>query len=104
MKDSLKYRKLTRAEISKLNQIDRTEIIDSIYYERDGILVLENEYWKVPNWSYEEKQKRIAELQDVFDKGATFLGAFEGENLIGMSVLDHNPVASHTKRLNLEGI
>ena len=40
----------------------------------------------------------------MFDKGATFFGAFDGENLIGMSVLDHNPVASGTKRLNLEGI
>lgn len=104
MNANLQYRKLTRAEIRLLSQIDRTETIRSIYYMRDGNLVLEKEHYDVPDWSFEEKQKRIKELMDVFDKGGTFFGAFDGNDLAGMSVLDHNPVRSGNERLNLEGL
>ena len=71
---------------------------------RDGALVLEKEHYDVPQWSEAEKQMRIDGLQKVFDKGATFYGAFDGYDLVGMSVLDHNPVRSGEKRLNLEGL
>ena len=102
--ENLTYRKLTRAEISKFSQIDRRERIDHIYYERDGKLVLEEEHHDVPDWGHAEKQRRSAELQDVFDKGATFFGAFDGTDLAGMAVLDHNLVKSGHKRLNLYGL
>jgi len=104
MKENLEYRKLTRAEISKLSQIDRTETIFNIYYMREGNLILEKEHHEVPDWSFEEKQDRIIELQNVFDKGATIFGSFDGKDLTGMSVLDHNPVESGNERLNLEGL
>jgi len=100
----LKYRKLTRSEISQLIQIDRTEIINYIFYVRDEHLVLEKEHYDVPDWSLEEKQRRIENLQNVYDEGATFFGAFNDDNLVGMSVLDHNFVASGNHRLNLEGL
>ena len=100
----IEYRQLSRKEINKLSQIDRTEIINDVYYMRDGALVLEKEHHDVPEWSETEKQRRIEGLQKVFDKGATFNGAFDGNSLVGMSVLDHNPVRSGDKRLNLEGL
>ena len=100
----IEYRKLSREEINKLSQIDRTEIINDVYYMRDGALVLEKEHYDVPEWSEADKQRRIEGLQKVFDKGATFFGAFDGNTLVGMSVLDHNPVRSGEKRLNLEGL
>ena len=56
----MEYRALSRAEIGRLAQIDRTESIDYIYYVRDGTLVLEKEHWDVPDWSPSEKQQRIA--------------------------------------------
>lgn len=100
----IEYRKLSREEIDKLSQIDRTEIINDVYYVRDGVLVLEKERHNVPEWSEAEKQSRIEWLKKVFDKGATFNGAFDGDKLVGMSVLDHNPVRSGNYRLNLEGL
>jgi len=98
------YRKLTRSEINLLHQIDRTETITHIYHERNGRLVLEPEHYDVPDWSRESKQKRIEKLQEVFDKGATFFGAFAGNELAGMSALDHNFVQTGERRLNLEGL
>ena len=100
----IKYRKLSRDEINDLSQIDRTEIIHEVYYFRDGELVLEKEHHEVPEWSDAEKQNRIVGLQKVYDQGATFTGAFDGNHLVGMSVLDHIPVKSGDRRLNLEGL
>jgi len=101
---TMKYRSLSREEIKKLSQIDRTEDIGDIYYLRDGDLVLEAEHHAVSDWSISEKQRRIKGLQKIFDEGATFFGAFDGDNLVGMSVLDHNPVRSGDQRLNLAGL
>ena len=100
----IKYRKLSQEEINKHSQIDRTEIIGEVYYMRNGTLVLEKEHHEVPEWNEAQKQRRIEGLQKAFDKGATFNGAFDGDKLVGMSVLDHNPVKSGDNRLNLEGL
>jgi ribosomal protein S18 acetylase RimI-like enzyme len=100
----LEYRILARAEISFLEQLDRTESIDYVYHMRKGTLVLEQEHWDVPDWSLSEKQKRIAAMQEYYDKGATFYGAFDGQLLVGMSVLDHNSMPSGDNRLNLTGL
>jgi GNAT superfamily N-acetyltransferase len=98
------YRVLTRLEIRRFGDIDRTESVDRIHYMRNGDLVLEEEHWDVPEWSAAEKERRIAELQDVYDRGATFFGAFDGALLVGMSVLDHNPLPGERRRLNLAGM
>ena len=100
----MKYRILSRDEINKFMQLDRTETIERIYYMRDGKLVLEPEHWDVSDWSDASKKERIANLQAVFDNGATFFGAFDGDKLAGMSVLDHNPIRTGVDRLNLEGL
>ena len=78
----MEYRTLSRAETNKLAQIDRTETIERIYYMRDGSLELEEEHWDVKDWSSEEKQQRIASLQDEYDASATVFGAFDGPTLV----------------------
>lgn len=100
----MEYRTLSRNEINKLEQLDRTEKIENNYLLREGKLVLVQVGFNTQDWSKESKQKRIANLQAVFDKGATFYGAFDSDSLAGMSVLDHNPVQTGVARLNLEGL
>ena len=100
----LNYRALTRAEIAKLAQIDRTESVDGIYYVRQGALVLEAEHWDVPEWSPAEKQRRIAALQADYDQRCLFYGAFDGPCLVGMAVLDPDPLPTGVDRLNLVGL
>jgi len=98
------YRILSRAEIAKLAQIDRTESIDGVYYAREGALVLEDEHWDVPDWSPAEKQRRIVALQADHDRGCLFYGAFDGPCLAGMAVLDPHPLPTGADRLNLAGL
>jgi GNAT superfamily N-acetyltransferase len=98
------YRILSRAEIAKLAQIDRTEAIAGIYYVRQGSLVLEDEHWDVPDWRPAEKERRIAALQADYDGGYLFYGAFDGPCLVGMAVLDPHPLPTGADRLNLAGL
>lgn len=100
----MEYRVLSRAEIEKLVQMDRTESIEHVFYVREGELRLEKEHWNVKDWSSAEKQKRIATLQQRYDCGATIFGAFDDSRLVGMSVLDHRPLCSGVDRLNLNGM
>jgi ribosomal protein S18 acetylase RimI-like enzyme len=95
---------LSRADIGQFVQINRTESIDHIHYMRDGHLVLEEEHYDLQDWSPAEKEQRIATLTEVYDRGATFFGAFDGDVLVGLSVLGHNPVKTGVDRLNLEGL
>ena len=101
---NIQYKKLTRAEIGMFEQIDRTESIQRIYYFRNGVLVLEEEHYKVPDWNPRVKQERIADLQILFDQGSPIFGAFDKDILVGVSVLDVRPLKSGTNRLNLEGM
>ena len=101
---NVEYRLLSRTEIAQLSQIERTETIERVYTMHDGNLVLKKEHWDVPDWGPEEKQRRIAALQDEHDAGATVFGAFDGPTLVGMSVLSHNPLSSGVARFNLAGL
>jgi predicted N-acetyltransferase YhbS len=104
MLTNVEYRVLSRTEIAQLAQIERTETIERIYHMCDGNLVLKKEHWDVPDWSSEEKQRRIEALQDKHDAGTTIFGAFDGPTLVGMSVLHHNPLSSGVARFNLAGL
>ena len=100
----MEFRVLARAEAAKLAQIDRTELINGIYKMREGTLVLVDEHHDVAEWCPTDKLRRIGSLQENYDKGATLYGAFDGDTLVGLSVLAHTLLASGDRRLNLAGL
>jgi ribosomal protein S18 acetylase RimI-like enzyme len=100
----LQYRVLSRNEIEAFHQIDRTEAIKRIYHLRYRALVAEQKNLDVPDWSFSEKQQRITDLKTDYDRGATFIGAFDGPVLAGLAVLDNNPMSSGVDRYNLMGL
>jgi ribosomal protein S18 acetylase RimI-like enzyme len=98
------YRQLARAEINKFTDIDRTETIRAIYRQSSGELLRENRHIEVPDWTEQDKQRYIANIEASYDTGATIFGAFFGGKLAGMSVLEHQPVKTGKNRLNLAGL
>ena len=100
----ISYSTLTRDQIDLLKQIDRRELIHGLYYQQEGRLVFEDKQIQVPEWRDEDKTQRVQNLLEILDQGATFFGAFCGKNLVGMSVLNHNPLSNSSDRLNLEGL
>jgi ribosomal protein S18 acetylase RimI-like enzyme len=100
----MEYRILNRAEISKFQEIVRTEVVDHRYYIREGRLTLEAERWDFRDWSVQEKQRRTAACLKAYDDGDTIFGAFDGLILVGVSVFEPNPLPSAVGRFNFGGI
>jgi GNAT superfamily N-acetyltransferase len=84
----VEYRALRRDEIELVWTIDRREYIASLYRMVDGELRLEPLNVDVPGWPPADERTYAPILYETFDRGGEFLAAFDGERLVGLSVLD----------------
>lgn len=95
-------RLLHRDEIPLIWQIDRREVIENIYYLRDGKLVLEPEHYQMQGWPPGEAEQYTPVLLDCYDRGGFFWGAFENDLLTGVSVLESKFIGSGHDTLQLK--
>jgi hypothetical protein len=72
-------RELTRDEVELVWSIDRSEVIDNIYYYENGALVLKPEHYDMKGWPRGEAEKYTPILLDCFDRGGWFYGIFDDE-------------------------
>ena len=98
------YRQMHKDELHRVGELDRREVIDHIYYFRDGKLELEKEHWDIPEWADEQKQEYHQRLQDIHQRGGTVIGAFEDTKIAGIIALDHEFFGRSKDRLNLAGL
>lgn len=94
-------RQLARHEIERVWSIDRSEIIDHVYYLRDGELVLEPEHYDLTGWPPGVADESMPLLLDCYDRGGIFWGAFEGDDLVGVAVLDSRFIGRICDQLQL---
>ena len=95
-------RSLQRDEINLLWQIDRREIVENIYYLRNGELVLELEHFDMQGWPPGEAEHYTSILTDCYDRGGIFWGAFEGEQIVGAAILENKFIGSKHATLQLK--
>jgi len=95
-------RELTREEIEQIRTLDRTEVIDNVYYVQGGQLVLKPEYYDMHGWPPGEADKYTPILYDCFDRGGSFYGAFEDTRLIGAVVLESKFIGKAQEQLQLK--
>jgi predicted N-acetyltransferase YhbS len=95
-------RELHRDEIEKIWTIDRGEVVENIYYLREGKLVLQPEYYDIKGWPPGEQENYTRLLVDCFDRGGTFLGAYNGEELVGVTILESKFIGSAKDQLQLK--
>ncbi len=89
MADSvLAIRPLRREDIPLIWSIDRAEVIDGLYVLVDGALQLQPHHFEAHGWPPGEAELYTPILLDCFDHGGWFCGAFEGDALIGVAVLE----------------
>src|SRR4051812_13472659 len=84
----MNLRLLRRDQVPLLWTIDRSEVHHQTYVVRNRQLVLTPNYFEVPGWRVDAAEKETPVLLDCFDRGGTFLGVFDAENLVGMAVVD----------------
>ena len=94
-------RLLTRDEVELIWTIDRSEVHHYTYELREGELVRMPNYFEVPGWRPDAAAKETPVLLDCFDRGGTFLGVFDAEALIGMSVLESARVGRGRDQMQL---
>lgn len=95
-------RLLERDEVETVWTIDRREIVENIYYIENGELVLKEEYYDIQGWSPGEPEQYTPILLDCFDRGGTFYGAFEDDQLIGVAVLESKFIGKDKDQLQLK--
>lgn len=89
----LVFRRLVKADLRQLGQIDRTERIDTLYVQRGSQLEERaGGDWSAPPWLAEGEGEhsvahQIAECELYLDAGATALGAFADGRLVGIGVV-----------------
>ena len=98
----MKFRGLERQEIGDVWSIDRAEVIDNVYYHEHGELVLKPQHYDVQGWPPGEPERYGPILLDCFDRGGTFYGAFDGETLIGATVLESRFIGREKDQLQLK--
>ncbi len=98
----IQIRQLTHPELPLIWTIDRAELIDNIYHFRDGELVLEPEHYDMQGWPPGEPEHYHPHLEDCFARGGHFWGAFDGETLVGVAVLEEKFIGSKGDTLQLK--
>ena len=95
-------RTLSRDEIKEVWTIDRSEVIDAVYYLEDGALVLRPEHYDMHGWPAGEAAKYTPVLEACYDEGGLFHGLFDDKRLIGVAVLESRFIGSGKNRLQLK--
>ena len=94
-------RALTREEIDLIWTIDRSEVHHHIFKVVHGRLTLIPAYYEIPGWHPETIEADTIKLRDAFDRGGVFRGAFDGDALAGVSVVDAQRIGSAPDHLQL---
>ncbi len=93
---------MARHELASIWSIDRTELVERVYSVERGELVLRNERHDVRGWPPGERERYGPLLLDCLERGGTCWGAFDGETLVGASVLESRFIGARRDKLQLE--
>ena len=94
-------RELQRHEIETIWSIDRSEVIDNIYYYEDGELVLRPEHYDMHGWPPDGGPADAPLFYACYDRGGTFYGAFDDGDLVGVAVLEAEFIGRNEDQLQL---
>jgi len=97
----IEVRELKENELPDIWAIDRREVVENIYYFRNGELVLEPEHWDVPGWPVDVASRFDPVFQECFKRGGSFWGAFKGEIFVGVAILESKFIGSQKDTLQL---
>ena len=95
-------RELSRDEIKEIWTIDRSEVIEAVYYLEHGALVLKQEHYDMREWPPGEAEKYTPILEACYDRGGWFYGLFDDNRLIGIAVLESRFIGKNKDQLQLK--
>ena len=99
--DMVNGRELSRDEIKEIWSIDRSEVIDAVYYLDHGTLRLRSVHYVVPGWPPGESEQSTPILEACHDRDGWLYGLFDGQVLVGVAVLDSHFMGGSRDQLQL---
>ncbi|MBN1784696.1 MAG: GNAT family N-acetyltransferase [Candidatus Bathyarchaeota archaeon] len=97
----MKIRTISRSEVEQIKKINRSEIVDKIYYLDSGQLKLKNVFYNIKCWKANELEKNVEHLYKIYDRGGYIVGCFEGDKLVGVAGLDSELFGKNREYLQL---
>jgi N-acetylglutamate synthase-like GNAT family acetyltransferase len=97
----MKIGAVKRKEIEEIRFIDRSEIINQIYYYKNNKLILNNEYYNVTGWEPNNIERNINKLYELYDRGGSFFGLFQEERIVGVIVLECKFIGNDNDQLQV---
>ena len=94
-------RELARDEITGIWAIDRSELIDAVYYLEKGELRSRPEHIDQQGWPPGEAEKYTPILEACHDHGGWLYGLFDDQRLIGAAVVESRRIGSGGDQLQL---
>nr|WP_243129208.1 GNAT family N-acetyltransferase [Hathewaya massiliensis] len=98
----LNYRLLKKSELKLLDEIDRREIVDEVYYFKDNKLEIVNEFYNIEGWNLKDLNDYINRLKDIHDRNGTIYGAFCDNKIIGLAALESKFIGENNDQLKLD--
>jgi GNAT superfamily N-acetyltransferase len=92
MEPEVEFRRMSRNELWRVVEIDRSELIDVLYDQRGTQLVARHGHWRSSPWDpaghgEHSVAAQVHALERYVDSGGIALGAFVGRRLIGIGVV-----------------
>lgn len=95
-------RPLAEGELTRIWGIDRAEVSTHTYIVQERVLRSIPELVEVHGWPREQVATDTLLLAACFERGGAFIGAFEGEALVGVAVVDSVWLGPTRDRLQLK--
>ena len=95
-------RELQREELVRVWTIDRSEVIHHLYRLKDGQLERYPEFYDMHGWPEGEAEHYTPILLDCYDRGGWCAGLFDGEQLIGATIVDSRRLGPNADMLQLK--
>lgn len=83
------YKYMVLEELEAFLDIDRREVIEHIYYYRDGKLELEEEHYDMGGFPEGEQQVLLERQRQIIESGGYIIGAYNGDTLIGITSVEN---------------
>ena len=96
------YRELTPDEVVMFETIDRSEVIDGQYRARGADLQFVPIHIDVQGWYESEIPMHIDNIVEAIAEGGVAFGAWDGDQLVGISALVTKPVGNDPAIMRLE--
>lgn len=97
----MEFRLVERDEIELVRKMNRSEIIDHIYYYENGSLILKKEHHEIEGWFPSNLEDIIKNLYDLYDQNGFVFGTFDDQKLIGIVALDSHFIGNNKDQLQL---